>query len=190
MSESGQEIEAVNNGKVRMEKGKNRLIFSDNEVSRMLLGMDTDGIIRGKLSQEGIDVFDATGDQLIWSTDFNSFKIVDVLVIESADVTTVADGTNTYSGGVTTSEPHGLSYRPLLMAFVEVSADQYTLMPYSEVVSASSPSGGIQSTIYRATATATNVSIFHYVVTYSPGIGAGTYSGARIVCFLLRETAS
>lgn len=119
----------------------------------------------------------------------NSFKIVATGTVAAPAAVTVADGTNTFAGGATTTVAHGLSFTPLVMAFVAVSSTQYSLMPYSQTVSANDPGGGIISTFYRVTTNSTNVEVFHYVVSYSPGIGAGTYSGANIKYYLLQETA-
>lgn len=49
---------------------------SDGSHPRFLGGKFPDGNIKIKLSQVGYDVSTATDDQLIWSSDFNMFKIV------------------------------------------------------------------------------------------------------------------
>jgi hypothetical protein len=181
-------------GRLISNEDRTKLTKDDSGQERLLIGYQQGGFSNGsvgiKLSQTGVPVLSATNDQLIFSSDFNLFKIVASGTITAPDVTTAADGTNTNSGGATTSIAHGLNFTPLIIAFVEVSSTQYTLMPYSETVSASSPSGGIISSFYRATTSSTNISIFHYVVSYSSGIGAGTYTGARIKYYLLRETAN
>jgi len=181
-------------GRLISNEDRTKIITDDSGTERFLQGYQEGGFSNGnvgiKLSQEGSSVLDATGDELIFSTDFNLFKIVGSGTIIMPSVTTVADGTNTYSGGITSSVAHGLDFTPLVIAFLEVSSSQYSLMPYSETVSANSPSGGIISQFYRATTSSTNISIFRYVITYSSGLGAGTYSGANVKYFLLRETAS
>lgn len=191
MSEQGKALASTFNGKLRIEWQNNRIIFVDEDgKTRLLIGPRLDGELAVELSAIGHDVLTASDIDLIMSSRFKGFTIVATDLISAPAVTTVADGTNTFSGGQTTSTAHGLGYAPLPIAFVEVSPNQYTLMPYSETVSASSPSGGIISQTYRITTDATNIKVFHYVVSYSPGVGAGTYSGANIRYFLLRQTAA
>lgn len=176
---------------VKDNKGRARLaVTDDNGLKQLYAGRFPDGKVRIKLAQAGFDVESATDDQLVWSSDFRSFKIVDDGIGQAPAVTTASDGTNTNSGFATNSYPHNLGYTPLIMAFVEVSPSQYSLMPYSEVTSANDPSGGIVSSFYRITASSTNVEIFHYVVSYAPGIGTGTYPAVNVKYYLLRETAS
>lgn len=166
-------------------------IFKDDAgVRRVLLGKGANGFYGLKVSQEGQDVFTAEGDDLVFNSDNNLFKIVSSGTIIAPAVTTVGDGTNTYSGSGATSVAHGLSFTPLAIAFVEVSAAQYSLMPYTETTSASVPSGGIVSEFFRLTTSSTNIEVLHSVVSYSPGVSGGTYSGANIRYFLLRETAT
>lgn len=52
------------------------LSVSDATTPRLLAGEYPDGSIKIKLSQAGYDVSTATDNQLIWSSDFNMFKIV------------------------------------------------------------------------------------------------------------------
>lgn len=176
---------------VKDSKGRARMaVTDDTNTKRLYAGRFPNGAVAIKLSQPGFDVETATDNQLIWSSDFNLFKIVASGTGVAPAVTTTADGTNTYSGFNTNSYPHNLGYTPLIMAFVAVSGTQYSLMPYSEVTSANDPGGGIISEIFRITASSTNVEIFHYVVSHSSGIGAGTYSAANVKYYLLRETAT
>lgn len=51
-------------------------VYDSKHVRRLLAGSYPDGDIKIKLSQSGFDVATATDDQLIWSSDFNMFKIV------------------------------------------------------------------------------------------------------------------
>lgn len=150
----------------------------------------SDGTTALKVAKPGFEVSTATNSQLVFNSNQDIFKIVGTGTGVAPTVTTGADGTNTYSGFATNPYPHGLGFTPAIIAYYLQSANSYVLMPYSEVVSASAPQGGIISSIYRTTVDSNNVYIFHYVVTYSPGIGSGTYPGASVKYYLLQETAN
>lgn len=81
----------------------------DANNMRLHAGMFPSGDIKIKLSQLGVDVLTATDDQLIWSSDFKTFKIVDSGTAE------VNKAALDYSGS--TPVPHTLTYAPLVIAF-------------------------------------------------------------------------
>src|SRR5688572_1485003 len=151
-------------------------------------GVFSNGRVALKVAKDGFDAGTADDVDLVFNSENNLFKIVDSKVVVVPGITTVADGTNTYSGGQTTAYPHELGFAPLVIAFVE-SSGGYTLMPYSEVVSANDANGGIISNIYRITTTKESVLIFRYAVSYSPGILGQTLSPVNVKYFLLQETA-
>ena len=87
------------------------LSVSDGTYPRLLAGEYPDGSIKIKLSQAGYDVNTATDDQLIWSSDFNMFKIaatgtatVPALGAAPSSDAFTAEGV-TISTGITTSTP-------------------------------------------------------------------------------------
>lgn len=61
ISDSGQQVNSVNNGKVRMENGNNRMILFDGTVNRLVLGELPNGQIGLVISKERIDVLDVFG---------------------------------------------------------------------------------------------------------------------------------
>lgn len=91
-------------------------IVGDGTQQRVLTGFQKDGFGDGKdygikVSQEGFDVRTATDDQLVMSSGFNMFKIVDT-------------GTASYSGGSiasgskdTVTIPHSLSDTPAFLIY-------------------------------------------------------------------------
>lgn len=81
----------------------------DANNMRLHAGMFPSGDIKIKLSQLGVDVLTATDDQLVWSSDFKTFKIIDSgtkeinkAALSASEVETVA---------------HSLGYAPLVVAF-------------------------------------------------------------------------
>lgn len=67
-------------GRLLSNEKRTDITKDDAGTPRLLIGYQKDGFSNGsvgvKLSQEGIDVSDATDDQLIWSSDFNMHKII------------------------------------------------------------------------------------------------------------------
>ncbi len=67
-------------GRTLSNEDRTTIIKDDAQDPRLLMGYQKDGFTNGnvgaKMSQLGTDVTTATSSQLIWSTDFNSFKII------------------------------------------------------------------------------------------------------------------
>lgn len=121
----------------------------------------------------------------------NQFEIVGQGELTLPSLTTVSDGTNTYSGFCSAFDSHPLGYTPAVIAYFAVSGSQYSLMPYSETVSANSPSGGFLSQFFRLTVSDTSVTAYHYAISVSAGISGSTFPGGEVIkYYLLKETAS
>ena len=57
MSDSGGRVDSVLNGRLQIDHANNRLLVVDeNNVPKLLAGVDGDGAIKVKLAQDGIDV--------------------------------------------------------------------------------------------------------------------------------------
>lgn len=100
-----------------LEKGPG-LGLHDESNLRLLFGTDYKGKIKGKLSQTGYDADEAPDDKLIWSSDFNNFKIVSVLPY--AYTVTATDATNQYADFAI---PHGLGFAPTVVGSFNTTAD-------------------------------------------------------------------
>lgn len=78
-----QTIVADNNAKLVMgnvpdtQNAFGETFYDSTGTRRMLFGTYPDGEVKAKLSQPSYDVLTATDAQLIWSSDFNTFKITD-----------------------------------------------------------------------------------------------------------------
>jgi len=130
-----------------------------------------------KLSQTGVDVGQATNDQLIFSTDFNLFKIV-------------LSGTATldYDGDVDTfvTIPHSLSTIPIVLAYVKLPsnsnfdpmAGNYVPMPFYQLRS------GLPSVQCTQTVDSTNIYLRVHDIYAPPN---QTY---EFRYYVLQETAS
>lgn len=114
MSERGGQIDAVQNGRLRIEKERNRMIVNDGSTDILLAGLRLDGLIAVEVAQEGFDVKTATDDQLVFSSRFNLFKIVDRGEIPIT-MPAVANGTAEIVSEIV---EHDLGYSPLVLAWI------------------------------------------------------------------------
>lgn len=154
------------------------MAYDGQNTKRMLAGAFPDGSVKIKLSQAGYDVATATDDQLIWSSDFNTFKIV---TPETVTLTTVATG-GTYS----TTVPHTLGDVPAVLAYVELASSpgQFVQLPYtiaSVVGTAVTLTGIVQYVI-----TDTDIQFVISVDNSVAGLVAGTWN---FKYYLMKETA-
>lgn len=86
-------------------------IFKDDAATRrVLLGKGANGFYGLKVSPAGVDVYDATDDQLIFNSGQNVFKIV------NADTVPISHS-HTANSARSTSVPHGQSGVPVVVAF-------------------------------------------------------------------------
>lgn len=114
-SETGKKQISSYNGSIRIEEANSRGIVSDSTNNRLLFGLDDDDNIKIKLSQSGYDVITATDDQLIWSSDFNSFKIVSV---GSGSISGIDNSASALWAVNTTTIAHNLGYVPGIISYV------------------------------------------------------------------------
>lgn len=184
------------NDMIRDLNAKERVqIFKDDTgTRRVLLGKGASGFYGLKVSEEGVDVYTATDDQLIFNSSQNLFKIVR----SSTGSVTVGSG-DSYTT-VTTTIPHGLNFTPIVLGFVDsnstiLSHSGRTPTPYTMYESVTtSPIGLIDNTLYvvigqfTITADATNIYLnvgTHKVTFYTQlqGVWNFTY-------YVLQETAA
>lgn len=163
-------------------------VYDSSNTKRLFGGVFPDGNVKIKLSQDDKDVMTATDDELIWSSDFNTFKIVKIGTGQAPSVTTSLDGTNTYFGFNSNSYAHNLGFVPVCLAFIQDSGN-YLPLPLTSNYTLG-PSGGIGSISYRIIVSDTSVIITTIVVDYGGSAGATTTSALNVKYYLLRETAN
>ena len=132
-------------GREISNEGITKIYKDDAGTQRVLLGKGADGFQGVKVSQEGSDVFTAEDDELVMSSNFNSFKIVDSGTI-SLDHASPA----TY---VSTSIAHNQSEAPIVVAFVGDSTNGYFPVPNIII----NPTSGIVDTMYRVWSSDTDI---------------------------------
>lgn len=160
-------------------------IYDGDDVLRLLGGKFPDGSVKIKLSQTGKDVSTATDDELIWSSDFNLFKIVDIITVPLS--ATLSAGSATLAS---TSVPHGLAFTPAYAAFISIdpafaalSSVGTTNGPNPFLVFGTSGTDVYIFGVFEVTVDDTNINF-----AASIGVtGAATYNFSAKV-YLLRET--
>ena len=166
-------------------------IYDGSNTRRLIGGLYPNGKIKIALSQPGFDVATATDSQLIWSSDFDMFKIV---ATGSIDVTVGAgDSFNTQTSTVA----HGLKTIPIVMAFVDGvnvlggpgGRVQTPYTEFEEYTPGGGPTGRFDViAYYYATADATNIymNVLPGDVTFYSQV-QGTYS---FTYYVLQETSA
>jgi hypothetical protein len=102
------------------------LSFTDGSgIKRLHAGVYPDDSVKIKLSQLTKDVLTATDDDLIWSSDFNSFKITetDTVEIPSASFTAGTEG----GVGATVNLTKTYTTRPSVVAFFDSGSSNGSL---------------------------------------------------------------
>lgn len=185
--------DANNNELIRSTTPQGDLI-GDGSNNRVILGFQQGGFgtkdFGFKISQEGYDVLTADDSQIIMSSAFNLFKIVDTGTLSTPDVTLSAVAGTWASNSASVSTPHGITsgQAPIVIGFVYVDG-VYTNMPYT--VFANRLSTAPLSISYTISSDETNVTLTKWGQTYFPSNGSVTYSGGENVKFyIMQETAS
>jgi len=100
----------------------------ENSLPSILIGYQENGFGTGKhtgikVAQQGKNVETCSDDELVMSSEFNSFKITD-----SGAATLVIPAVG---ASAQTIEPHSLGYVPMIMMFLNIAGYGYSLeMPY------------------------------------------------------------
>jgi hypothetical protein len=157
---------------VQDEKGRARLGITDSSnKKRLVAGRFPDGNVKMKLSQDTYEVDTAEDDKLIWSSDFNSFKIVGTGVATVGAA--LAGGTNF------TTVSHNLGYVPIVLA--HLNGPDSSPLP---IILPDVSTGNIFGAITIEFLSTTSFQFWSYASTGSGGLPSNT-----IKYYLLRETA-
>lgn len=165
-------------------------IFKDDTgTRRVLLGKGKDGFYGLKVSQPGIDVFDGASADMVFNSDNNTFKIVDIIEYTATSAISI-----TFPGGATYAEnsntiatiPHNLGYAPAFLAY-QFFDPGYQLLPYSQFGGAGTAAIWVT---YNVLIDETNIILS--VDTLSTGTGSSTviFPGNQWKIYLLQETAN
>lgn len=181
MSETGGRMDNVLNGRLRMDHANNRLLVTDeNNVNKLLAGMDADGNVKIKLAQDGIDVLTAADSDLIFSSDFNSFKIVDVFTDTNPSLSHT--GTAGIWGSTTRNHniPHTYGFIPVVIAVIN-DGSAYWPLPFELI----DPTPYFIKIAVKADAE--NITVNTTIMAYGASV---TYPAKDIKYYILRDTAN
>lgn len=200
-SDSGSPSVDVFSGKLRIDQGKNRMVVNDGTNDILLAGEDEDGDIVFKVAQDGYDVKTATDQQLAFSSQFNSFKIL--------SSGSIAISKTSSSEGTSYDVTHNFGYVPCVVAYTDSAGGLFgglsgqlpgNMLPAMHTITTvAAPGDGGYSMSYidaRLYATADTTKIRFRFDTPSAGSGingVAAYSGsytANVRYYLLAETAS
>jgi len=164
-----------------VRKGPEGLVGNDGVTDRALWGYQKGGFEDGddfgfKISKKGVRVQDATDDQLIMSSAFDNFKILD----SGTKPITVSVGSGAFF------IPHPLGFAPVFIAYItNVGGTTYTPLPFMQVgaTSVGTDTFGL-GLLIDATSSATDILIRSAC---TDAAYAGDYT---IKYYLLAETAN
>lgn len=167
--------------------GNTGLVFNDSANDRIFIGKNSTGNYVAKLSQSGRDVKTATNDQLIWSSDFNSFKIVATATVPI----TVPDPFTPGSSPLTKTIAHGLSFTPVALGYVSIPAGAGVVGAgvLTNLPAMVGGSGSI-SAFAQIAADATNIYLYVRNNTASNLVGAPFGTDWTFRYYILQETAA
>lgn len=174
------------NGSVQVQESLIKSVDSDGNIVAML-GYQDGGFGASdfgfKVAQSGYSADTATDDQLVMSSAFNSFKIVDVVVVTNPGFSLNTGGAVWASTSSNYTYAHGLGYVPIVLGFGNISGGYWPLPIQFNIVSAGSPYWIKMALV----ADATNVTINSTIIGYNINV---SYPSIDITLHFLRETAN
>lgn len=177
--DKGKDFTSTHNGKLRIEWQNNRIIFvGDDGFNKLLIGPRSDGELAVELAQAGVNVLSATDDQLIFSSRFKSFKIVDTNVIQLT-APNLAGSSSFHTVG------HTLGYNPMVWAYVSFSPTG-TVFPliYDDVELIGANAGKVKFQVGFETSGGDTITFYYRDIT------AATSNTAYIRYYIMVETAA
>jgi len=170
-------------GKLMVDEVTGRITLVKNGVHKLLIGTDEQGNELIKIAKDGIDVFVASPDELIFNSADNLFKIVEtdtVDVVKGADLSTASNFITT-----TVSNPTVIGF---VVPFFGSSVGTQQL-PYTIVSLSGTDSGKL---LYEAR-TSVNGTTVDFLVNTPQGITGSYYPAAftsRFRYYIVQETAA
>lgn len=178
----------INENFRKIADGLNPFQMSDGANNIINIGKDSVGNYTLKVSQPGFNAFDAADSNLIFNSSQNIFKIVDKVTRVTATYSISGTASEWKSFNVMSPDvyQHNLGYIPVVIAFIEVSAGQRVLMPYTF---SSTPTTS-QFVTTQVSVNATDTYLYFTDLTRVYGAYSATGGGHNVTCFLMQETAN
>lgn len=162
-------------------------IYDASNTRRLLGGLYPNGNIKIALSQPTYDVATATDDQLIWSSDFNLFKIAKSGTVSIPEVIVPAPD---YLNGTTVSIDTGYAFKPEKIYLVQCYTENGTILPRilpNLDVNSAPISGGIYSLLTADATSSENGNVFLQINLIVYG-GTNSDGGFDVKWFIVEET--
>lgn len=162
-------------------------VYKDASGTQRILISGEEGVI--KISEEGVDVADASDDELNFNSDQNVFKIVQsgTTTIEGVTFPTTAAGNVDIATANPTVIDHNLGYVPVVLAFID-SGSGYLPLPYKGYVFNNGGTGGFiffETTVH---VTSTQLQINRYA--WGGDTTGSSVGESTVKYYLLQETAA
>lgn len=174
---TGQDKTDTLDSSLRIEDGNKRMVMFDGSVNRMIVGTLPDNSIGMYVSKPGVDVNNATKDQLIFNSSQDIFKIVAKTQI------TLVKPANSSFGSIQVA--HNLGYQPAFTAYCNL-VNSYFQTPFTQL----DTTFGTVVELSRIEVDDINI----YAVMYAPNANSNpfyTFATTRVfTVYLLQETAS
>lgn len=188
------EVKSEGASRIQSNDGKINIGISNNQTD-MIIPVDGEDRLKIsnqeiKLSQEGIPVQTSTDQESIINNTNNVFKIVSTGTATSPTTNVSAPGGGGFAIGNPSSViiPHGLSFTPAVIAYINNGSGTNTLAPWTFL-----GSGGAGNAFWETT-TVTTTSTSVYIDTsllFYGAFGTSISGGGRsIKYYLLQEQAS
>lgn len=166
------------------DEGYGDILYDSSGNARIVMRIIND-VPEFKVSKTGFDVLSATNDQLLFNSAQDTFKIVSTGNATIPGFTLTDAGVGLWSSNsVVGTVAHGLSYIPIVLAYVAVAGAYYSL-PYSISNAISTTSSYSEQIIIYADAT--NIFLSHYATGFHYG---NTFASLPVKYYVLQETAS
>ena len=140
-----------------------------------------------KVAKPGYDVRTASDANLIFNSNYNTFKIISSGTLSLPSHTLSTFTTNTYTGtALSATINHNIGFVPAVIAYISFGV----LMPYTSV-SSGGTGGGILVTSYSIVLDSTGIAAQAYTTAYGGyNFNGQVISGQTIKYYLLQETAN
>lgn len=171
-------VKQVNEGLRQISNEDKTKVYKDESgTNRVLLGQGADNFYGMKVSQEGVDVYGAADEDLVFNSDHNLFKII------SSGYTTVSGSLVSGTNPTTTTVPHSLGYPPTIIAYLQYTNGSH-MLPYVSVGLVGTADAGKVNWMIDVHADSTNM---YFTFTDSGQSTGGTYT---IKYYIIQETAA
>lgn len=184
----------INDVSRELQSLKEVQVFKDDAgTRRVLMGRGANGFYGLKVSKEGFDVYDAALGDLVFNSDNNIFKIIDVVDIDYPETSGTQNTAGVENSVNQAIVAHGLSSTPAYVAFATSGGGTggYTSLPNSFFSSNFSGTALMYGYI-DVEIDETNIIVNNWSIIINTAASAASHvsSSGTVRIYLLQETAA